>query len=92
MTPANIETKAVTPDIIHGFVIDFKTNDPVLWVKVNVIDSDETALTNDNGEFRIISWKSFPVTLKFEHENFEPILLKVTYASKDLVIMLKSKY
>jgi hypothetical protein len=92
MISESIETKKIQPDIIHGFVLDRSTRQPVMWVNVAIVDSDETSLTNDKGEFKVLSWKKFPVTVKVEHESFEPVTLRVTCFHESLVIMLRRAY
>lgn len=89
MISESIESKKIQPNIIHGFVLDRHTRQPVMWVNVHVTDSDETSLTNDKGEFKLLSWKKFPVSVKVERENFEPVTLLVTCFHESLVIMLR---
>lgn len=92
MIAGNPGVKQVSPDIIHGFVLDRATREPILWVRVNVLNSDEVSLTNDKGEFKIIAWQKFPVTLRFQHQDFETVHLRITCVTDELVIMLRNKY
>ncbi len=85
------QTKKVNPDIINGYVLDCTSREPIFWANVHIQDSDESSLTNDNGEFKIISWKGFPVTVNFEHEDFESVHLRVTGIREGLIVMLRRK-
>ncbi|PWB73667.1 hypothetical protein C3F09_05005, partial [candidate division GN15 bacterium] len=51
---------------IHGTVYDSSTQQPVGFVTVHVVGSGKTALTNEQGQYRIVV-DSLPAELKFTH-------------------------
>lgn len=78
--------------IIEGKVIVEATGKPAAKVHVYILDGEEEALTNSQGEFKIRSWQKVPfrVTVK-NYGNYKDETVTVTNPSEKLIIRLKSK-
>lgn len=83
--------KVMLPLIIQGVVINKKDNKPVSFTHVYIEKSGEESLTTTEGEFKILSWQKFPVTLIVKHIHFDTVRLVITSASKGILIFLKEK-
>jgi hypothetical protein len=79
------------PTIIEGIVIDKKNNNPVSRTHVYIENSDEESLTTTEGEFKILSWQKFPVTLIIRHVHFETVRVAVTTCAQRILVFLKEK-
>jgi CarboxypepD_reg-like domain len=80
-----------TSVFIEGTVVTANTNTPVKRAHVYVLDGEEEALTNDRGEFKIITWQSLPVTITVEHAEYEIRKIKITNSGQKQHIVLKRK-
>lgn len=78
--------------VIEGKVVVETTGKPVASAHVYILDGEEEALTNSQGEFKIRSWQKAPfkVTVK-KYGNYQDESVTVTNPSQKLVIRLKSK-
>lgn len=83
--------EVVLPTIIEGIVVNRNTNFPLGWTQVYVENAEEESLTTTEGEFKIVVWQKFPVTLIIKHFHFETIHITVTASTKKLLIFLKEK-
>jgi CarboxypepD_reg-like domain len=83
--------EVVLPTIIEGIVIDKKSNNPVSRTHVYIENSEEESLTTTEGEFKILSWQKFPVTLIIKHVYFEPVRITVTACAQRILVFLKEK-
>ncbi len=83
--------EVMLPLIIQGVVINKKDNKPVSFTQVYIEKSKEESLTTTEGEFKILSWQKFPVTLIVKHIHFETVRLVVTSDSQQILIILKER-
>lgn len=83
--------KVMLPLIIQGVVINKKDNKPVRFTHVYIEKSGEESLTTTEGEFKLLSWQQFPVTLIVKHIHFDIVRLVITSASQGILIFLKEK-
>jgi len=83
--------EVMLPLIIQGVVINKKDNKPVSFTHVYIEKSEEESLTTTEGEFKILSWQKFPVTLIVKHIHFDTVRLVITSASQGILIFLKEK-
>lgn len=82
-----------SPVIIRGKVINETTGRPVAKVHVYILEGEEEALTNSNGEFRIESWQKTPLKLTvcdYASRN-EKTSIQITDPSKEQIVRLKLK-
>ena len=83
--------EVVLPTIIEGIVVNRNTNFPLSWTHVYVENAEEESLTTTDGQFKILSWQKFPVTLIIKHIHFETVRITVTACSKKIFVCLKEK-
>jgi hypothetical protein len=78
--------------IIEGKVVVESTGKPVAKVHVFILDGEEEALTNSDGEFKIRSWQKAPfrITVK-NYGNYKDETVTVSNPSQKVIIRLKSK-
>lgn len=78
--------------IIEGKVVVEETGKPIGQAHVFIVDGEEEALTNNQGEFKIRSWQKAPfkVTVK-KYGNYKDETVTVSNPSQKIVIRLKSK-
>lgn len=85
---SQVKTEAL---IIAGQVVTEK-GDPVRNAHVYIIDGEEEALTNGNGEFSIRSWQKAPIKLTVEKPDlYRKASIIVTDPGRKQVIRLKTK-
>jgi hypothetical protein len=82
---------AVLPTIVEGIVINKKDNNPVSLAYILIENSEEESLTTTEGEFKILSWKKFPVTLIIRHIHYEPVRVTVTACTQRILVFLNQK-
>ena len=77
---------------IEGKVVVEETGKPVAQAHVFILDGEEEALTNSQGEFKIRSWQKTPfkVTVR-KYGNYKDESVTVSNPSQKLVIRLKAK-
>jgi len=78
------------PSIIEGKVL-CNTNIPVSGAQVYFVPRIEETITTDEGEFKITTWMSLPLTLIICHKNYESYKLTISSTTQKLVIKLKEK-
>ena len=83
------QIKEMTPNIIQGKIVSQQTNEPLENVHVNILYDDESALSNNNGQFTLRLWNSFPITLVIEHKKFQSKFIKIQSPQKDCIISLQ---
>lgn len=83
--------EAILPNIIEGIIVNEKNNTPVSWTHVYIENSEEESLTTTEGEFKILSWQKFPVTLLIKHVHFETVRLTITASAQRILVFLKEK-
>lgn len=68
------------PDIMRGQVIDSKTNRPIAYVNVGIVNKDVGTVTNNSGDFKIVLNEAITDTdsLKFSMIGYEPIVYSIT--------------
>lgn len=80
------------PAVIEGRVITETNGQPVANAHVYIIDGEEEALTNSNGEFSIESWQKAPITLTVDtYRHYRKTSIVVANPSKKQLIRLKTK-
>lgn len=80
------------PVVIRGQVIAAATGQPVTNAHVYIIDGEEEALTNSNGEFIIESWQKTPVTITVNaYRQYAKTSVVVANPSQRQVIRLKTQ-
>ena len=80
------------PVTIEGKVVAESTNKPIQNAHVFILDGEEEALTNSEGEFRIQSWQKTPFKLTVKSYNqYRDASIVITDPSRRQVIRLKSK-
>ena len=85
---SQVKTEAL---IISGQVVTEK-GDPVRNAHVYIIDGEEEALTNANGEFSIRSWQKAPLKITVEKPDlYHKTSITVTDPARKQVIRLKTK-
>lgn len=78
--------------IIKGKVIEDVTGQPVAKAHVFVIEGEEEALTNSDGEFQIKSWQRTPLKLTVSsYKRYMKTTVLVQNAGEKQVIRLKTK-
>lgn len=81
-----------TPFTVEGKVVAESTGKPVPNAHVYILDGEEEALTNSDGEFRIQSWQKTPFKLTVKsYNNYRDATIVITDPSRRQVIRLKSK-
>jgi hypothetical protein len=86
------QAKTGSPLVIEGKVVADNTGKPVQNVHVYILDGEEEALTNSQGEFRIQSWQKLPFKLTVKsYNNYHATSITITDPSRKQVIRLKSK-
>ena len=89
---SSVSLKKAAPAVeLYGIVVDANTGLPVNSVYVYTISGEEEVLTNKKGEFKFVSWQPLPLSLTVVHKEFEKTQLKITDASKTILIKLKKK-
>jgi hypothetical protein len=78
------------PLIIEGKVIS-DHNIPISGAQVYFVPRIEETHTTENGNFKITTWMSLPVTMVVCHKNFECHKQTIVDTTKTLVIKLKEK-
>src|SRR6201989_1926089 len=79
------------PVYIEGTVISEQSGKPLSNIHVYIVEGEEEDVTNNKGEFKIQTWKKFPLTLTAKSSNYETANIVVKDSSKKLLIKLKSK-
>lgn len=80
-----------TPVVIEGRVVT-EAGQPVHQAHVFVVDGEEEALTNTQGEFRIKSWQKSPIRVTAEKsQQYQKGSIIVTDPSQKQVIRLRAK-
>ena len=83
------KTEAV---IVEGKVVNEATGKPVMNAHVYILDGEEEALTNPNGEFSIRSWQKAPFKLTVEKpDGYEKTMTIINNPSARQMIRLKVK-
>lgn len=86
------QTRKEAPFIVEGKVIAESTGKPVQNAHVYILDGEEEALTNSDGEFRIQSWQKTPFKLTVKSYNtYRDASIVITDPSRRQVIRLKAK-
>lgn len=78
------------PSIIEGKVV-CNTDIPVSGAQVYFVPRIEETITTVNGEFKITTWMSLPVTLIICHKNYQSYKITISTTQQKLVIKLKEK-
>src|SRR5689334_16736972 len=80
-----------TPVVIEGRVVS-DAGQPVQQAHVFIVDGEEEALTNSNGEFKIRSWQKSPFRVTAEKtQQYHKGSVIVTDPSQKQVIRLRNK-
>jgi hypothetical protein len=81
-----------TPIVIEGKVLAETTGKPVYHAHVYVLDGEEEALTDNNGNFQIKTWQQAPLKLTAERQDtYQKISIIVNDLSKKQIIRLKNR-
>jgi hypothetical protein len=80
------------PVLIEGKVLAEKTGLPVYHAHVYILDGEEEALTDNNGDFSIKSWQRTPFKLTVERQDaYQKTSVVVSDPLKKQVIRLKDR-
>ena len=78
------------PMIIEGKVVS-NTDIPLGGAQVYFVPRIEETITTDEGEFKLTTWMSLPVTLIVCHKNYESYKVTISIQPQKLTIKLKEK-
>jgi hypothetical protein len=85
------QVKPGTPVEIKGVVTNAETGKPIAGIYLFVTEGEEEALTDAKGEFRIKTWKAFPLVLTSQNQEYHNVRLKLTQAGAPVNVKLKKK-
>jgi TonB-dependent starch-binding outer membrane protein SusC len=74
---ANFAANAQNPTPISGTIISAKSKSPLAGATVHIAGSTNTVTTNDDGVFRIVTYKKLPITLEVSYTGYAPINVEV---------------
>ncbi|MBC7388987.1 MAG: TonB-dependent receptor [Opitutaceae bacterium] len=77
-----------TPTEISGKIIDSTTNEPLIAVIVNVKGSTNSVITDENGAFKLKTYRPYPITLQVSFIGYKLKEYEVTGAQSDLTLAL----
>lgn len=81
-----------TSVIIKGKVVSDNNGQPVAKAHVFIVEGEEEALTNNEGEFQIESWQKTPLKLTVSsYKGYSKTTVLVHNAAQKQVIRLKDK-
>lgn len=76
--------------VIEGRVVEETTGRPVSNAHVYVVEGEEEALTNSNGEFTLESWQKLPLTLTVDtYRRYRKLSIQVADPSRKQLVRLK---
>jgi hypothetical protein len=74
---------------IKGTVVNFQTGKPIADVYLYVTEGEEEAVSNNKGEFRIITWrKKLPLLLTVEHPAYQKQEIKIVSLPSSVSVKL----
>ncbi|MCU7552682.1 carboxypeptidase-like regulatory domain-containing protein [Chitinophagaceae bacterium LB-8] len=73
---------------LNGIVVDKVSGKPLPDIYLYTVKGEEEAITNQRGEFKLITWKKLPVVLHVRNVGKEYIQVKVTDPSEKIVVKL----
>ncbi len=76
------------PATLKGRVTDASSNQTIPGAHVFIIEGEEEAFTNSNGEFSIKTWQKLPVNVTVRHKRYANRIFYNNTASKPLEITL----
>lgn len=83
--PTSLDVQAV----VEGQVVAESSGKAVSGVHVYIIEGEEEALTDANGNFRIRTWQKFPLQLTAKYRDRPAVKINVADASSRKIIRLK---
>lgn len=75
--------------VIDGQVVAESSGKGVSGVHVYIIEGEEEALTDANGNFKIRTWQKFPLRLTARYRDRPAVNINITDASTRKIIRLK---
>jgi len=79
------------PVEIKGIVLNAETGKPIPGIYLFVTEGEEEALTDARGEFRIRTWKPFPLVLTSQNNGYHSVRLRLAQASGSVEVRLRKK-
>ncbi|MES1219545.1 MAG: carboxypeptidase-like regulatory domain-containing protein [Bacteroidota bacterium] len=77
--------------VVQGNVLTEDSLKPVAGAFVYTVSGEEEAVTDKNGNFKLTTWESLPVSVTVEHQNFETLNVKATTFPVNQSIRLRRK-
>ena len=72
---------------LQGLITNKQTGKPLSNVYLYSVKGEEEAITDEKGEFKLITWKKLPVTIHIQNKN-EEVRVVITNPSEFLKIKL----
>ena len=85
--PVTVSDKVV----LKGRVIDAGSRQPVVGAYVYTVEGEEEGITNKNGEFKFVTWKTLPVTVTVQHQDYKKKAVQVSNATQYLEFAISKK-
>lgn len=71
---------------LHGIVSDKTTGKPLQNIYLYTVKGVEEAMTDQRGEFKIVTWQKLPVAIYVHYSDSENIKVIVANPSKKIMI------
>ncbi|MBN9299398.1 MAG: carboxypeptidase-like regulatory domain-containing protein [Filimonas sp.] len=83
------DISSVIPYKVKGIVVD-EGNKPIVRAYISVVQGEEEALTDKDGNFVLTTWQALPVTVTIQHADFtaQKIVIRDT-AQKEIKLRYK---
>ena len=76
------------PATVTGNIQDSRSGKPIAGAHVYVTKGEEENFSSAKGEFAVKTWKSLPVTVVVEHNDYKTQTLRITSGTERLTISL----
>ncbi|MBC7934962.1 MAG: carboxypeptidase-like regulatory domain-containing protein [Rhizobacter sp.] len=72
-----------------GLITDGKSKEPLSNVYVYTVKAEEETLSNDKGNFKLLSWQALPVTIVFEKNGYKSKRISLKQDEKNIRVLLE---
>lgn len=81
-------TLSAQDNVVEGYIIDEKTNEPVVGAVISEKGTDNNVLTDNKGHFAFRSSKKFPLTILITSTGYKTIEERIQSSAKPVTISL----
>lgn len=74
---------------VSGIVVNSVTKEPVGNVYIHAVKGEEESLSNGKGNFKLLCWKTPPVSVVFEKGGYKPQKILVNNDRRNLKVVLE---